>query len=274
MRALFLLIFLAMGTLVHAGDPLTVMTWNIRYMNGHDRKDRWELRREAMVTELRAQHPHILGLQEVLREQLAYLKEQLPGYAHFGVGRDDGAESGEFAPVLWDTTHFTLLTGRTVWLSPTPDVPSMGWDATCRRIVTLVELREAGTGDTVWVANTHWDHEGRVAREHSARMITELLAPLAGPRSAVLFLGDLNATPRETPVQHLTTLLEDACPKGKRGRGTFNGFKRLRMFARRIDYIWMTPAHWHVEHYAVPRPKVKGRQVSDHFPVIVRLRRA
>lgn len=273
MRALFLLILSAMGPLVHANGPLTVMTWNIRYMNGHDRKDRWELRRDAMAAELREAHPHILGLQEVLREQLAYLKEQLPGYAHFGVGRDDGAESGEFAPVLWDTTRFTLLTGRTVWLSPTPDVPSMGWDATCRRIVTLVALRELGTEDTVWVANTHWDHEGRVAREHSARMVTELLAPLQGPRSTALFMGDLNATPREAPVRSLAEHLVDACPKGRRGRGTFNGFKRLRMIARRIDYIWTTPERWTVEEYRVPRPKVRCRQVSDHYPVIVRMAR-
>lgn len=268
----WLLPFLLMLTMpLVAGEPLTLVTWNIRYLNGHDRKDRWELRREALAGEVLRQGAQLIGLQEVLREQLGYLRAQWPGYGCFGVGRDDGDGSGEHAPVLWDTTRFTLVLGRTIWLSPTPDVPSMGWDATCRRIITLVGLREAGTGDTVWVANTHWDHEGRTAREHSARMTVDLLAPLIARGQQVIFMGDLNATRRQRPVRLLAEHLADA---GQRrcARSTFNGFKRLRLFGRRIDHVWLAPGRFTVQAFTVPHPKVNGRHVSDHFPVVVKLR--
>ena len=268
--ALFLL--LLCSTAMVSSQTCTVLTYNIRYANGHDRKDRWDVRKEALAATVLEHGPGIIGLQETLREQLAFLKERWPGYAVFGVGRDDGREGGEFAPVFYDTTAFTLLSGRTVWLSPTPEVPSMGWDATCNRIVTLVILRERSTGDSLWVANTHWDAVGREARKQSARIVSELLkAPLARGRRT-LFMGDLNARSGEASIAQLLETMTDACPKGRTGRGTFNGFKRLRLFSKRIDYIWLSPEGWTVEAYDVPRPKVRCRQVSDHFPVVVRLK--
>lgn len=254
-----------------AAQSYAVMTYNIRYENGHDRKDRWELRKEALATVVLEQKPQILGLQEVLLGQLDFLKERWPTYAHFGVGRDNGFESGEYAPVFYDTATFELLEGRTVWLSATPDTPSMGWDATCNRIVTLVILRDRSSGDSLWVANTHWDAEGREARHQSARIMYDLLAgPMARGRRTI-FMGDLNAKSGEEPVRYLRERLMDACPKGRACRGTFNGFKRLRILSKRIDYFWLAPDRWKVEDYAVPHPKVKCRQVSDHFPVVVRL---
>jgi endonuclease/exonuclease/phosphatase family metal-dependent hydrolase len=271
MRTLLSAVLLLPALIVSAGEPLTMLTWNIRYQNGHDREDRWELRREALAKEVLHHRPQVVGLQEALHEQLGYLRAQWPGYGCFGVGRDDGRESGEYAPVLWDTARFALINGRTVWLSPTPDRPSMGWDATCKRILTLVGLRDLKTTDTVWVANTHWDHVGSEAREHSARMAVELLRPLMQAGQAVVLMGDLNASPRQAPVRSLAAHFEDAALHHGR-RATFNGFKRLRLFGRRIDYIWLAPGHWSVDHCIVPHPKVNGRHASDHFPVVAVLR--
>ncbi len=251
-------------------QSLTVLSYNIRYANGHDRKNAWDFRKEAVANVVMQHRPTIIGLQEVLHDQLLFLKDQWPGYDHFGVGRDDGRESGEYAPVFFDTTAFQLLEGRTVWLSPTPDVPSMGWDATCKRIVTLVHLLDRIKGDSLWVANTHWDAAGKEARLQSARLLVDLLAGpgVRGKRS--IFMGDLNARLKSPPIDFLQQNMIDACPKGRSSRGTFNGFKRLPLFSKRIDWVWLSD-HWRVDDYEVPRPKVKCRQVSDHFPVIVRL---
>ena len=188
------------------------------------------------------------------------------------MGRDNAHESGEYAPVFYDTATFTLLKGRTIWLSPSPEIPSMGWDATCNRIVTLVILLDRSSGDSLWVANTHWDAAGDEARQHSARIVVDLLAGPIARGKRTIFMGDLNAKAKEEPIHYLRDRLSDACPKGKKGRGTFNRFNRLRMFSKRIDYVWLSPDRWNVENYTVPRPKVKCRQVSDHFPVVVKLR--
>ncbi len=53
-----------------------------------------------------------------------------PSYGHVGVGRDDGKEAGEYSPIFYDRTKFEVVKWRTIWLSPTPDIPgSKGWDA-------------------------------------------------------------------------------------------------------------------------------------------------
>lgn len=273
MRALGILLFGLVQPLLSTAQTLPVLTYNIRYANEHDRKNGWELRKDALASTVLENKPMIIGLQEALREQLAYLKSRWTDYDVFGVGRDDGFEGGEFAPIFYDKSAFDLLEGRTVWLSPTPDRPSKGWDATCNRIVTLVILRERSSGDSLWIANTHWDAEGKEARHQSARIVCDLLAgPIARGRRAI-FMGDLNSKAHEEPVGQLREHLTDSCPKGKRCRGTFNGFNRLPLFSKRIDYVWLSPGDWGVEQYRVPRPKVGCRQVSDHFPVVVGLLR-
>ena len=75
--------------------------------------------------------PDIMGFQEVLHNQLLDLSRLFgEGYGYVGVGRDDGNEAGEYSPVFWSKERFDLVRWKTVWLSPTPEVPgSKGWDA-------------------------------------------------------------------------------------------------------------------------------------------------
>lgn len=84
----------------------------------------------------------IIGFQEVLHNQLLDLQALLPGYVSVGVGRDDGKEGGEYAPVFWDKERFELVRWKTIWLSPTPDQPgSIGWDAVCPKFVISLTSR-------------------------------------------------------------------------------------------------------------------------------------
>lgn len=253
-------------------QTLTAICWNIRYDNPADSLDSWELRREALANEVRRQHPQIIGLQEVLEHQAEYLDAQWPGYRRFGVGREDGAVKGEFSPIYYDTTAIRLIAGRTIWLSPTPDTPSKGWDASCERIATCAMLLDARTGDSIHVINTHWDHEGAEARMHSARLILEALAPALSRGQHVVLMGDFNATVDQLPIMALSEILTDSSPKLLRGLGTFNGFDASRTAFDRIDYVWLSPRNWQVLRYEVPHPMVNGRHASDHFPVVVGLR--
>ena len=82
-----------------ASPALRVMTFNIRYGTARDGANRWELRKQHVVTTIREARPHLLGLQEALAFQLAYLRAELPGYASVGVGRG-GGERGEFSCIM------------------------------------------------------------------------------------------------------------------------------------------------------------------------------
>ena len=67
------------GPMMLVAQTYTVMTYNIRYANGHDSKNRWELRSEALANTVLEHKPQIIGLQEVLHEQLTYVKDRWPG---------------------------------------------------------------------------------------------------------------------------------------------------------------------------------------------------
>lgn len=267
-------VLLALFALAATGmaQDLTVLTYNIRYDNAGDSLDRWDLRKDALAEEVLKHKPQVIGLQEALAHQLSYLNGQWPGYERFGVGRDDGAAKGEFSPVYYDTTAFALLSGRTLWLSETPARPSKGWDAACERIATLVTLRDKRTGDSLLVVNSHWDHVGIEARTHSAELLLSELHPARRNGVRVILMGDFNATANDSATLYLAEHLLDACPKEHDGEGTFNGFELEPKAPKRIDYVWLSPGNWSVLGYEVPHPKVKGRQVSDHYPVVVRIR--
>lgn len=268
-RATFLLaIGCCFGSLSALAQPLTALTYNIRFDNPNDGPDRWDLRKKALADEVLRHRPHLIGLQEALIGQLRYLDEQFAGYQRFGVGREDGLEKGEFSPIYFDTSRFRLISGRTFWLSPTPDAPGKGWDAACERVATLLILQEKRRGDSLWVVNTHWDHIGQTARMHSAEMVADILAEATKTGHRAIFMGDLNATPDDAPIVFLQKHLTEACPPEQSAAGTFNGFDPALAVFRRIDYIWRAPRTWPVVSYQVPRPMVNGRHASDHFPVV------
>src|SRR4051794_31366877 len=104
-------------------DPLRVMSFNVRYGTADDGPHSWPFRRQAALAVVRSFQPHLLGLQEALAFQIEEFLEAFPGYASVGVGRDDGAREGEFAPILYDTSRLSLLDSGTFWFSVTPDQP-------------------------------------------------------------------------------------------------------------------------------------------------------
>jgi endonuclease/exonuclease/phosphatase family metal-dependent hydrolase len=272
LRQIVFAMLLAQAHLLQAQD-LKVLTWNIRYDNPEDSLDRWDLRKGTLARFVLDTRPAIVGLQEGLAHQLKYLDAEWPGYRRVGVGREDGVERGEFCPIYYDTARFTLLTGRTYWLAPNPDRPGKGWDAVCERIATFIELRDARSGDTIAVMNTHWDHVSAMARLNSAALVRRVLNPLTHAGTPVILMGDLNAEPGTTEIGLIQQWLTDACPQDRLLEPTFNGFALDGTKAKHIDYVWVSNGDFKVRRYEVPHPSMNGRHASDHFPVLVELQR-
>ncbi len=64
----------------------------------------WAERRSRLVDALAYLDPDVIGFQEVLCSQLHDLAALLgDGYAHVGVGRDDGKRAGEYSPIFYKT---------------------------------------------------------------------------------------------------------------------------------------------------------------------------
>lgn len=65
-------------------------TFNIRYDNPADSLNNWKYRKDTIAAFIKANQLDIVGMQEVLHNQLEDLKQRLPEYAEVGVGREDG----------------------------------------------------------------------------------------------------------------------------------------------------------------------------------------
>ncbi len=258
---------------------VTLMTYNLRFDTVNDGENRWDLRKEHLAAVIRHEAPHFLGTQEGLHHQLEYLSMELDGYGYIGVGRDDGVKAGEFSAIFYDTRRVDYLedSGKTIWLSETPEIPGKSWDAALPRVLTYGGFRIKSTSDTIYVFNTHFDHVGQLARENSSRLILDEIRRVAGNRPFVL-MGDFNVTP-QNPVYRILTygddglndamMVTETAPVGP--KFTFEGFAvRNSAEAVRIDYIFV-PKGMRVRGYAVISSFRNGNYPSDHLPVVARV---
>jgi len=254
-----------------AQDPVTVLSFNIRYGTAPDGDHAWPHRRELVAGVIRDHAPHLVGLQEALRAQLDELGALLPRYREVGVGRTDGRTQGEYAAVLVDTARYAVVASGTFWFSDTPDVPgSMHWGNRITRIATWARLADRSTRDTIRVYNIHWDHESQPSRERSARLLLDRLAGDPGPADRVIVTGDFNADESNPAFQALVSdarvPLRDtfrALHPGAAVVGTFNAF-RGDSTGGKIDAVLVGPG-WEVRRAAIDRRRVGGLWPSDHF---------
>ena len=214
-----------------------------------------------------------MALKVLLANQLGDLKRLLPGYAAVGVGREDGAEAGEFSAVFYRRDRFTPLESGTFWLSETPDVAgSKGWDGACERVATWVVLHDREGGREFLFVNTHLDHVGQVARDEGVNLLRERIEALRGDRPVIL-TGDFNSEPGSSVVAHVQKdgVLHDVKQVAARKSGTewsFSDFGQILEAERPLlDYIFVSDGIA-ADLYEVLPDTLGGGYVSDHAPVM------
>lgn len=261
-------------------QPITVNwgTFNIRYDNPDDQENNWKFRKDRVATFIQQEKLDIVGMQEVLHNQLEDLKTRLPEYAEVGIGREDGKQKGEYAPIFYRKDRFKLLDSNTFWLSQYPDsVGFIGWDGACTRIATWAKLEDKSTGKIFLAVNTHMDHVGVEARRKGALLIIKRIQDIVGNRPAVL-TGDFNVNDKSEAYQTLTTndfVLKDAYKTADVKEGvsyTFHDFEKVPMNEReKIDFIFVTP-QIKVTRSWIPKENPDGKGVlSDHNPQLATL---
>ena len=183
---------------------LNVMTFNMRYDNPHDSANNWQFRRDRVARVIESQSIDIFGAQELLINHLNDLKGLLPGYAEVGVGRDDGAEAGEFNPVFYRADRFEPA--RLGDLLVERDSRAGGLEGVGRRLQPAGDLDSApvtATAANSFLINTHLDHVGETARREGVSLLLERIARLSAGRPVVL-TGDFNAEPESAVIAHVT----------------------------------------------------------------------
>lgn len=229
----------------------------------------FESRTPLVCKRIREQMPDILGTQESHKEWMDIICDALPEYDFVGVGRDDGKEEGEYSPVFYRKDRFELLDSDTFWLSETPDVPSIGWGARCRRICSWALLKNKADGKTFAAFNTHLDHVSEEARDNGIRLVVEKLRTFGD--IPVFCTGDFNTDEGSTCYQIMTEdFMADAkyVADSSDSGNTFTCFKPAEYEnSSPIDFIFVKKDAVHVKEYRIVRDDIDGRQPSDHYAI-------
>ncbi|WP_240751424.1 endonuclease/exonuclease/phosphatase family protein [Flagellimonas onchidii] len=248
----------------------SIMTYNIRYNNPNDKENWWENRKEDVAKLISHYKPDILGIQEGLHDQVTYLDDTLTNYSYVGVGRDDGKQKGEYAAIFFNPDSLEILDTKTYWLSDTPHMVSVGWDASMERIVTYAMFKDKNTKKTIHVFNCHYDHIGKEARKNSSKLVLGLINDMEIQDEPIAVIGDLNSHPDDEPIQILKAELDDAFEISKIPAhgpiGTFNGFNPDKKPTARIDYI-LTKNIPVISYDAIDDRRENNLYPSDHLPI-------
>jgi endonuclease/exonuclease/phosphatase family metal-dependent hydrolase len=272
----------ALSSQAQPREPLTIMSFNIRYGTAKDGENAWTARRTMLFDVLREQRADLVGLQEALDEQIAEIATAVPGYATVGVGRDDARNSGEFSAILFRQDRFRVAEAGTFWFSDTPSVPaSKSWGNNITRICTWARFTDRD-GRAFWHFNVHLDHQSQPSRERSTELLRQRVESRAFPTEPVIITGDFNVGEANPAIVTLTGgLKREGSPPfldtfrvrypEEREVGTFTGFKFGATTGEKIDYVLVQPGT-DVMHAEIVRTSRDNRYPSDHFPVVARVR--
>lgn len=259
-------------TSVAGEQDIRVISYNIRYMNDKDGDNSWKFRKQASINMVNEEQPTVFGLQEAVKAQVDFLQENLPDYAYYGVGRNDGKESGEFMAIFYKKEAVELLDHGTFWLAATPDTPTKGWDGQCFRTCTWTIFKCKDTGKQFAFLNTHLDHKGKVAQQEGMKTIVNKIGELIPKDMPVFLSGDFNTRTDNPIYEPLKAIMADSRELATETdhRGTYTGWK-VRETPVVVDHIFVRGVE--VDKFQVLCDKNYGAPyISDHYPVMTTAR--
>ena len=262
-------LFFVFNSCSNSPEKINIMTYNIRLDTEADGINMWDNRKEGVLSIIKEESVDILGIQEGLPSQIEYLSKELDGYSMIGEGRD-GGNNGEYSAIYYRNKKMNLIQTETFWLSETPEMPSIGWDAAINRIVTLGIFKIKKSKKELIVYNTHFDHIGKIAREKSVGVILNHIKENDFQNRPLIVMGDFNLSPEDLPIELLSKELNDSFKlfPVKNPVGTFNGFDLDCKLLDRIDYIFTKNIK--ITNYKHLNKKLSsGLWPSDHLPILI-----
>ena len=251
---------------------LKVMSYNIRMGTAKDGTNSWEYRYPATAMMLKDQMPDVFGVQEAFDFQVKFITENIKDYDCVGVGRDNGKSEGEHMSIFWNKKNVKMLKWGTFWLSETPEKPSKGWDAKCKRTATWALMKDKKTGKHFYYVNTHLDHRGSEARRQGLNLIVSRIDEINQKGYPMVLTGDFNMKPDDAALTGLEQRMQSArkiAPKTD-NHATLNlwGKGKADMV---IDYIYVSGFTACPEYHTITEKYGTWKYISDHYPIYAKL---
>ena len=272
--AFALLVIVPMAVSKGKNEPkeLKVMSYNIRMGVAKDGTNSWQFRAPATIEMLKAQKPDVFGVQEAYDFQITVIEEYCENYKSVGVGRDNGKKEGEHMSIFWNKKTVKCLKWGTFWLSETPEEPSTGWDAACRRTATWALMKDKKTGKKFYYVNTHLDHVGKQAQKNGLMLIVDRIESINPEGYPMVLTGDFNMTPDNAALVDLDKRMQSARKIASKtdNRNTYNAWS-VKSTDKVIDYIYVSGFSSCPEYKTVTEKYAGAPFVSDHYPIFARL---
>lgn len=252
-------------------QDMTIMSYNVKISGDGLRsvENRLPLIAETILTEA----PDSFGLQETDKAWVESIAAELSDYAYIAKYRDDGISEGEASAIFYLKDKYELVNSGFFWLSETPDVPSLGWDAACNRITSYAILKDKSTGFTYAHFNTHLDHVGNIAQAESIALISAKIAEIA-PDIPVVLTGDFNFS---EGTYNYDTILKTGLKDTKYmaaeydDHATYHGYHVIMPNTKPIDYVFVNGYCSSVKSSKINSDFTHHILASDHFPLTVEL---
>ncbi len=251
---------------------LKVISYNIRMGAAKDGTNSWEFRYPATALMIEDQKPDVFGLQEAFSYQVRFIAENFKDYDNVGVGRDNGKDKGEFMSIFWNKKTVKMVKWGTFWLSETPEKPSMGWDAACKRTATWALMKDKRTGKMFYFVNTHLDHKGKEAQRKGLELIVSRIDEINPKGYPMILTGDFNIKPDNVALKGLEEKMQSArkiAPKTDNA-ATFNNWGKAKSDMV-IDYIYVSGFSACPEYHTINEKYGDWKYISDHYPIYAKL---
>jgi endonuclease/exonuclease/phosphatase family metal-dependent hydrolase len=252
-------------------------SFNIRYDAAADSKqgDGWDERKGDVAKVILTHDFDIVGTQEGDNRQIEDLAQLLPDYDY--TGHPYGGKSGDLhtATIFYKREVMECLEQGTFWYSPTPEVESIGWDATDLRLCHWGLFRHKPSGKEFYFFNSHLYWKLEVARANSGRVHVDMIKKIAGDKP-VISVGDFNSEEDTKQVKDILEVLGDSyrltatppqgCESTNLGGGNFIG-----PAYNRIDFIFVSDDVDVNSYITIEDKRENGHYPSDHLPIVSRV---
>ena len=246
---------------------VNAMTFNIRYDNKDDGKNRFDGRKAIIKKFFGENKPDVIGFQEVEDNQRRWLIDNLEDYTVLGMGRN-ADYSGESVSIAYRKDKFDIVSFEQYWLSDTPYVPGSKYkidQSPCPRISVQATLVDH-SGNLFTFANTHLDHWGVHARVCGASL---LISKLLQSRHPFILTGDFNEFPDGKAIKEIlgNKGVHDLTRTISKHTATYHGYGAVKKDCK-IDYIFSSGKA--VKETLKMHTECEGGiYLSDHYPISV-----
>lgn len=250
-----------------------VCSYNIRYNSKADDNsgNGWDIRKDPLAELILKHQFDIVGTQEGDSVQMEELNDLLPGFAYIAYPYGGSAGDLHTCAILYKKDLFEIIDSGVFWLSETPGEPSVGWDATDRRICQWAKMQHKQTKKYFYFFNTHFYWRLQEAKRESGPLLIQKIKSIAGD-FPVICTGDFNSIAETQQIKAIKSLLSDSYEVSENGRkgveGTgFPGGVFQGVPGDRIDYVFVSPLISVFDYEVYSDVYNDDRYPSDHLPV-------